>query len=230
MSLQTSSRDGGPGNGQPVVPRTGRHARPASPSVSALPEGYRERSIERIKTLDRALREAQARARRAGADPDAVSTAFAIARDGLNEARDIVREARRELILVHHEWDQLHRRLANQGRYPVAAAPVVPDAPGQNFCPDPEAAQTPAEYMDTLRTYRIWAGKPSYRAMESVIKNQRSQHFASSTLHAALKSDELPALPLVQAVVTACGGSDAHQQKFTTAWRRLTMPQPDCAS
>jgi hypothetical protein len=166
----------------------------------------------------------------AGADSESVSTAFAIARDSLNEARDILREARKELILVHHEYDELSRRLANQGRYPVTVAPVVPDTPGLDLCPDPGTARTPAEFMGALRAYRLWAGKPSYRVMESIIKNQCSQHFASSTIHAVLTGDDLAALPLVQAVITACGGNDAHQQMFTSAWRRLTMPHQDDAA
>jgi hypothetical protein len=230
MGVQLSSRNGGPGNGQLGSPRTGRHARPVSPSVGALPDSYRDRGTERIRAADRALRDAQARVRGAGADSDAVNTAFAIARDSLNEVREIVRDAAQEVILVRHEYDELHRRLANQGRYPVSVAPAVPDPPGLDLCPDPGGAQTPAEFLDALRTYRIWAGKPSYRAMESVIKNQCSQHFASSTLQAALTGASLPALPLVQAVITACGGSDAHQQMFTSAWRRLTIPQQDDAA
>jgi hypothetical protein len=227
MGTQISSRDGRPGNAQLDAPRTGRHARPVSPSASASSDIYRDRGIERIRAADRVLRDAHARVRSAGVDSDAVNTAFTIARDTLNEAREIVREARKELILVHHEYDELHRRLANQGRYPVAADPVVPDTPGLDLCPDPGTAQAPAEFMDALRAYRIWAGKPSYRAMESIIKNQCSQHFASSTLQAALTGNDLPALQLVQAVITACGGSDAHQQTFTSTWRRLTMPQQD---
>jgi hypothetical protein len=83
--------------------------------------------------------------------------------------------------------------------------------------------------MDALRTYRLWAGKMSYRAMESVIRNQRGQHFSSSTLHAAFTSNDLPALALVQAVITALGGGDAHQQMFASAWRRLTMSQQNGA-
>ena len=63
--------------------------------------------------------------------------------------------------------------------------------------------------------------------MEHVIKKQCGQHFAASTIHAALKADDLPSLPKIQAIITACGGSDTHQQMFTTAWRRLTMPRQD---
>jgi hypothetical protein len=214
---------------QPGTLRTGRHARPASLSVGTLPDTRRDRGIEQIRAAHRALRDAHARVRGAGADSDVVSTAFAIARDSLDEARQIVQEARKEVILVHYEYDELSRRLASHGRYPVNAAPVVLDPPDLDLCPDPGNARTSAEFMDALRTYRTWAGQPSYRAMASVIKNQCGQHFAASTVHAALTGNDLPALPLIQAVIAACGGSDAHQQMFTSAWRRIIMAQQDVA-
>ena len=167
--------------------------------------------------------------RAAGVDLDVINPAFAIARDSLHEARESVRDVRKELALVLCEWDQANRRQQNQGRYPETATPVVPDPPGLALCPDPATAKTPAEFMDTLRMYRVWAGKPSYRAMEHVIKNHPAQRFAASTIHAALKSDGLPTLQMVAAIITACGGSDAHQQTFASTWRRLTMPQQDDA-
>ena len=232
MNAQVSSRHGETSKAQSDAASTGRHARPVPASAAVAPDIYRNRSQDRIRVADRTLRDAHARVRAAGADSDVVSTAFAIARDALTEAHQIVHEARKELIVVHHEYDELNRRLEDLSRsryYPVAAAPMVPDAPGLSLCPDAGAAHTPAEFMDALRTYRIWAGQPSYRVMENVVRNQCSRHYASSTLHAALTGSELPALPLVQAVIVACGGSDAHQQMFTSAWRRLTMPQTDAA-
>ena len=227
MNLYSPTRNALPGKDEPGITRTGRHARPASPPAGVLSDILRDRSLERIRAADRAISDAHAHLRSTGADSDAVNGAFVVVRDSLNEAREAVREARRELALVLSEWEQLHRRLRNPSRYPEAAAPVVPDPPGENLCPDPAAAQTPAEFMVTLRRYRKWAGEPSFRIMEHVIKKPCGQHFAASTIHAALKSDDLPSLPKVQAIITACGGTDAHQQMFTTAWRRLTMPRHD---
>jgi hypothetical protein len=226
MGLYSPTRNAMPDKDDPAPVRTGRHARPASPPAGALSDLLRDRSLDRIRAAERAISEAQARLRGLGADSEAVSAAFALVRDSLTEARESVREARRDLALVLGEWEQ-QRRLQNPGRYPEAAAPVVPDAPGLDLCPDPAAAQTPAEFMDTLRRYRKWAGEPSYRAMEHVIGKQRGQRLAASTIHAALKGDDLPSLPKVQAVITACGGTDGHQQMFTTAWRRLTMRKVD---
>jgi hypothetical protein len=232
MNAQVSSRNGETSKAQSDAARTGRHARPVTSSAAVTPDIYRNRSQDRIRAAERTLRDAHARVRAAGADSDVVSTAFGIARDALTQAHQIVHDARKELIVVHHEYDELNRRLENLSRsryYPVAAAPMVPDSPGLSLCPDPGAAHTPAEFMDALRTYRTWAGEPSYRVMEHVIRNQCSRHYASSTLHAALTGSGLPALTLVQAVIVACGGSDAHQRTFTSAWRRLTMPQTDAA-
>ena len=229
MGLYSPSRNEELGKGQSGAPRPGRHARPVSAPAGALSDVLRDRSLERIRAADRAIADAQARLRGTGADSDAVNGAFAVVRDSLSEARKTVREARRELALVLSEWEQLHRRLQNPSRYPEAAAPVIPDPPGLNLCPDPGAARTSAEFMDTLRKYRKWAGEPSFRVMEHVIRKQRGQHFAASTIHAALRSHDLPSLQKVQAIITACGGSDAHQQMFTTAWRQLAMPQSDDA-
>jgi hypothetical protein len=227
MNLYSPTRNALPGKDEPGISRTGRHARPASPPAGVLSDVLRDRSLERIRVADRAISDAHARLRGTGTDSDAVNGAFAVVRDSLNEAREAVREARRELSLVLSEWEQLHRRVQNPGRYPEAVAPVVPDPPGLNLCPDPAGARTPAQFMNTLRRYRKWAGEPSFRIMEHVIKKQHGQHFAASTIHAALKGDDLPSLPKVQAIITACGGSDAHKQTFTTAWRRLIMPRQD---
>jgi len=128
--------------------------------------------------------------------------------------------------MARYEWDQAIQKQRNSGRYSDTATPAVPDAPGLNLCPDPDTAQTSAEFMDTLRMYRIWAGKPSYRTME----HQCARSFAASTIHAALKSNDLPNLKMVEAIVTACGGSDEHQQKFASAWRRLVMLPQDAAN
>jgi hypothetical protein len=199
---------------QPALPRIGRHARPAG--STPFPDHSRD-----FSAADRALTEAQARLRGVGADPDAINGAFANAREWLSDAWKILQEARRELAIAHSEWEQANHQRQNTASCPDTAAMVVPDAPGLDLCPDPASAQTPAQYMELLRRYRVWAGQPSYRIM-----GQRcAQRFAASTIHAALNSDRLPSLAMVQAIVTGCGGTDTHQQVFTSAWRRLRMPR-----
>jgi hypothetical protein len=182
------------------------------------------RSKERIDAADRALVDAHARLRHSGVDSDAINIAFAIARDCLNEARQIVREARRELVLVRYERELANDQCQDQGRYQVGT-PTVPGPPALDPSADPGAAQTSAEFMGALRMYRMWAGKPSYRAMETAMRNQSGTRFAASTIHAALNNDKLPALRMVEAIVVACGGSDEHQRMFVSAWRRLVLGQ-----
>jgi hypothetical protein len=224
MGINTPFRDGGSNRDEASATRAGRHRLGGSPT-GPLAEGSRDRTTERINAADRALAEAHARLRGAGVDPDAINTAFAVARDCLNEAKELAAQARKELSMAHYEWEQATRRTRNPSRYSETATPVVPDTPGLNLCPDPGTAQTPAEFMDALRMYRIWAGKPSYRAMEQ----QCGRSFAASTIHAALKSDYLPTLKMVQAIITTCGGSEEHQQRFASAWRRFEMLQQGTA-
>ena len=102
----------------------------------------------------------------------------------------------------------------------LAARATIPDLPGTDACPDPGTARTPEEFMDALRGFRAWAGKPSFRAME----RQCARRFAASTLCTALRADALPSLEMVHAIVTGCGGSPRHVHAFATAWRGLSLP------
>jgi hypothetical protein len=229
MPIMQSSPDEGSSSGQRITPHTARHARPAASSADALPDSFWDRGADRLRTAARAVANALVCVHSAGVDSEAVRSAFAVAADSINDADAIFREVCEELLHVQREHDELNRRPATNGRYPVTAIPVVPDTPGLDLCPDPGNAQTPAEFMEALRTYREWAGKPSYRAMESIISKQCPQPFGSSTIHAALTGNSMPTLQLVRAVLTACGASGTHQRTFASAWRRLTMTQHDDA-
>lgn len=202
-----------------------KQARPTGTNFRPAQDPCQDRRTERITAAERSLADAEARLRFIGVDPDQIRTAFAIARDCIAEAKEVSAEARRELNMAQYEWDQASRRRRNPSRYTDTAAPVIPDVPGMNLCPDPSTAQTVIDYMETLRMYRIWAGKPSYRVME----HQCGRRFAASTIHSALNARDLPSLDMIQAVITACGGTDEHRQAFATAFRRLTMPQQDAA-
>lgn len=223
MAPNTGPRNSGSITDKSSAVRPGRHSGPGDAQTASFPAPLRDRTIERINAADLALAEAQARLKNLGVDPDTLNAAFAAARDSLYEARELTVQARRELAMAHYEWDQASRKRRDTGLHPETASPVVPDMPGLDLCPNPGNAQTPADFMGTLRMYHIWAGKPSYRTLE----HQSGRRFAASTFHAALKGDELAALPLVQAVITACGGSDDHRQVFASAWRRLKMRQQD---
>jgi hypothetical protein len=208
------------------VPRTARaETRRNGVLHRPLPEPSQDRRAERLAAAERILLEAQNRIRRAGAESDSLNTVLAIARDCLNEAKELSEQARRELAMAHYEWGQASRMRQSSGRYLDSPTPVVPDVPGLNLCPDPSTARTVTDFIETLRMYRIWAGKPSYRAME----HQCGRCFAASTIHSALNGRELPSHNMVQAIITACGGSDEHREAFVSAWRRLAMPQDDAA-
>ncbi|MCW2931512.1 MAG: hypothetical protein JWM19_2474, partial [Actinomycetia bacterium] len=105
----------------------------------------------------------------------------------------------------------------------MAARTAIPDLPGTDLCPDPGTARTPEEFMDALRGFRAWAGKPSFRAME----RQCAHRFAASTMCTALRADTLPSLDMVHAIVAGCGGSPRHVHAFATACRRLSLPGHD---
>jgi hypothetical protein len=228
MASSIPARSGGASNTQRALPRAGRHARPVYPSANPLFDPARE-GLERIGAARRALNEAHARLRLRlkGSDSDVVNSAFTTAQEILTEAHEIVSWSRRELILVRDEFETLDRLIRRQDRFPIFAPPVVPDTPDLDLCPDPSSARTAADLMGALRGYRTWAGQPSYRFMAGIIKNQGGQPYASSTLHAALTRNELPAFPLVKAILTACGASEAHHQMFASAWRRIVMSQQD---
>lgn len=137
-----------------------------------------------------------------------VATAMCAARAQAVVARERLDRARRD-----------RRRLDAVRQLPAGPYRAVSDADGYALCPDPLAARSAAELMATLRRYRIWAGEPSYRQMA---RSQAGKPGAS-TLNAALRSDELPSLSLVLAVVNGCGGSAEDLRRFATAWRRLRL-------
>jgi hypothetical protein len=128
--------------------------------------------------------------------------------------------AQRELSMAEYEWRQARHRRVSPAPY-SAAAPVVPDAPGFSLCPNPDGVERPSQFMDALRMYRVWAGKPSYRVMQRQCNNR----FAASTIYTALRGDDLPSLDMVQAIIIACGGLDEHRHAFVSAWRRLKMSE-----
>lgn len=99
-----------------------------------------------------------------------------------------------------------------------APGAVLPDL-NAALRPDPASASGPAQFMELLRQFRVWAGRPSYRDMAA-----RDQRFTASALHAALGRDLLPRRhDVIDAIVAGCGGSDEDRQMWATAWRRLAM-------
>jgi hypothetical protein len=118
-----------------------------------------------------------------------------------------------------------HRGPAQARREPLVR-PAIPDVPGMELCPDPRDARTTSDFLDCLRDYRIWAGKPSFRVME----RRCDRRYAASTICTALRAGTMPSLEMVLTIVTVCGGTDEHQQEFASAWRRLAIGDREPAS
>jgi len=159
----------------------------------------------------------------AGTDPDLIELAFAMARDCLAEAKTCSELARRELALASYERLEAHRRLLSATSGASAPQPVVADMHGLSLCPDPATARTVPEFVNVLRMYHVWAGKPSYRDM----RRRLDSRFGASTLHNALHSDKLPRLEMVQAIIGACRGTEEHQRAYAAAWRLIAMGDGD---
>jgi hypothetical protein len=108
-----------------------------------------------------------------------------------------------------------------------AALPETPGAAagqkgGPGGGPDPSTAQTPADLVALLRTYRIWQGKPPYRLMAERINHQ----YASSTLSTADKG-KLVGMHLFLAYLKGCEADDEELVAWRTAWQNMTMKGMD---
>ena len=93
----------------------------------------------------------------------------------------------------------------------------IPDAEGHDLKPDPSQAQTPFQFQDALRTYRLWCGAPSYRRMAE----QCHQAKTASPIRDALLSDDLPRLETLSAILEGLQASMADRDAFSDAWYRL---------
>lgn len=89
---------------------------------------------------------------------------------------------------------------------------------GYDRRPNPLEAETPAEFLLTMRRYLVWAGDWSYLELEylcgGVVKR--------STFQDALEGTQLPRYVFMMAFVTACAGEDeGERNRWSTAWHRL---------
>lgn len=83
--------------------------------------------------------------------------------------------------------------------------------------PDPATVGDVAGFVHQLRLLRIWAGNPSFPQLQKLSGVPRS------TLSDAIspRRTTLPSLPVVRALVTACGESDVDAVRWVNAWRRI---------
>jgi hypothetical protein len=177
----------------------------ANTSPQRYPDPSVDRWAKRLVAAGRNLTETYTDAIASGVEPEELDFALIRLADAIARA-----QAR--------QYFGQHRRNANQDDQPRL---VIPDARGSNCCPDPSAVKTPAEFMNAVRKYRLWAGNPSLRRMQSQCGNR----FAASTLCTALKGSELPSQDMTDAIIVGCGGRQEDRETFATAWRRLAFSQ-----
>jgi len=222
MDASQPSRRGAETFSQPATARPGRRQARQRGAVSAQSSGTftpADRPEARIQAAERNLAQVYRRLRTAGVDRDQLDPEFAVLWDAIAEIKARSQQAQRELAPVSHERDRAQRQSPNLAQYSGKPGSVIPDMPGFSLCPDPATVQTPAEFMDCLRRYRIWSGKISYREME----RKCGRRFAASTICTAMQCDELPGFDMVLAIVVACGGGEEHQLSFLSAWRSIQL-------
>lgn len=96
---------------------------------------------------------------------------------------------------------------------------LIPDAADHDLRPNPLNAQTPAEFMQLLRDFRVWSGKPSYRTMA----RKSGLAFGASTFCTVLNQDRLPKQQILRAIILVCDGDSQDLQVWVTAWRKLAL-------
>jgi len=102
----------------------------------------------------------------------------------------------------------------------VTRQPIhIPDAEGRDLRPDPSQAQTAFQFMDCLRTYRLWCGAPSFRKMAIRCRHAKT----ASPLREALVADDLPKLDVLQAILEGLEAPPRDRELFIQAWQRLSL-------
>lgn len=104
--------------------------------------------------------------------------------------------------------------------------PVIPDADGINLKPDPLEAGSLAELEDLVRDYRKWAGEPSTRKIAQRSQGIFSHATASKIIYNRPHKPPLKMEYLI-GIIRGCGGDQAEQQRWVTAWRILSQTHPD---
>lgn len=124
------------------------------------------------------------------------------------------------IAVLERELDLLEQRaqaLSARSQPPGAADRSAAIPAG---CPDPLQATTPEKFVAIMREYRLWMGNPSLRKMA----RRCDEKVSHSTLRTMLDGNAIPArLEHLESFVKALGGTDDDRNRWTTAWRRLTL-------
>ncbi|MEU8347687.1 hypothetical protein AB0C74_38820 [Spirillospora sp. NPDC048832] len=139
------------------------------------------------------------------------------------------REREREATIREAGLREVERQLQHNAgkRMRVWREPptVVPDTPGANHQPDPMAATSVGEYVESLRRLHVWAGEVSLRELA----RRSPESIAHSTFGAMLNTpSRLPAQRTVQLFVRALGCDEHEVQRWVTAWRDLRFKRQAC--
>jgi hypothetical protein len=89
----------------------------------------------------------------------------------------------------------------------------------ESSVPDPEKAQTTAEFIDQLKRLKAWSGL-TYRQLERRASEQ-GDVLPHSTVATALSRKSLPRVELVRALVRACGCDERTAATWVAVRRRL---------
>lgn len=94
-----------------------------------------------------------------------------------------------------------------------------------NEPPDPRLCTTPAQFIESMRSLRLWAGLPSYMQLE-----RRAQAAGRALPHSTLgrildseNSTRMPSHELMTAFVLACGLSEEQWRDWAAAWADVRL-------
>src|SRR5215207_9321791 len=96
------------------------------------------------------------------------------------------------------------------------------DASGVDM-PSPVGAQTPADFVSTMRALRGWAAL-TYGELEGKAQ-ANGDRLPQSTIASALSRESLPREATVAAFVRACGGDPDAVQRWLAARKRVAAAQ-----
>jgi len=103
---------------------------------------------------------------------------------------------------------------------------VLSATPDEDLLAKPLSASTPEEFVRELNKFRICRDMPSLRT----IANRGRPQVSFVAVGNALKSQNLPSIRVLRAIVTGCSDSEEDLNDFVTAWRRLQIASRDDTS
>jgi hypothetical protein len=122
-------------------------------------------------------------------------------------------ELRHELFAVEADLDSAQRELAMLDERLHFLRQEMKRFSGL----DPSGAGTAAEFLETLRQFKAWAGNPNY----TEIAVRAGSTMGSSAMADVFGGRDLPPLDAVRVIIMGCGGDVEDLAAFTAAWQRI---------